>query len=213
MPPAPPTFSTITCWPKTSERRGARTRPRASAPPPAANGTTMVTGRVGQFCALAIIAIMGSASTPASAAAMVVLGIVTSWFKFASSLLRLFCGRGRSLPGHAGGLDRGRPFLDLALDEFLQVPRRPALGRDQIAADLSQPRLHGGSCHRRDGRVMELLDDRRGSALGQEECQPVVGCEILEALLLRAGEIRQVGRAVLGQDRDPLHGLAFDLRN
>src|SRR5215469_11143815 len=53
MPPAPPAFSTMTCWPKTSARRAARMRPMTSAPPPAANGTTIVSGRLGQPCAVA----------------------------------------------------------------------------------------------------------------------------------------------------------------
>ena len=51
MPPPPPTFSMITCWPSASERPTARTRPAVSDELPAANGTTMVTGRVGQLCA------------------------------------------------------------------------------------------------------------------------------------------------------------------
>ncbi len=51
MPPAPPTFSTMTCWLSTSDRRLAMTRPSTSVPPPAAKPTTMVTGRFGQFCA------------------------------------------------------------------------------------------------------------------------------------------------------------------
>jgi len=51
MPAAAPTFSTITCWPKPWLRYGANTRPTTSNAPPAANGTTMVTGRVGQSCA------------------------------------------------------------------------------------------------------------------------------------------------------------------
>ena len=38
---------------RSSERRCARMRPMTSAPPPAANGTTMVTGRSGQSCAAA----------------------------------------------------------------------------------------------------------------------------------------------------------------
>src|SRR5215475_5398475 len=51
MPPAPPTFSTIICWPSRSESDVARIRPIESIGPPAANGTTRVTGRVGQSCA------------------------------------------------------------------------------------------------------------------------------------------------------------------
>jgi len=51
MPAAAPTFSTITCWPKLWLSCGAKMRPMTSNAPPAANGTTMVTGRVGQSCA------------------------------------------------------------------------------------------------------------------------------------------------------------------
>src|SRR4030095_521478 len=50
MPPAPPTFSTTTCCPKSSERRGATMRATMSLELPAANGTTIVIGLVGQLC-------------------------------------------------------------------------------------------------------------------------------------------------------------------
>src|SRR5437762_11928241 len=63
MPPAPPTFSTITCWPKSSERRGVRIRAMTSDVPPAAAATTMVTGRVGQSCAAAGAAVTTTAAT------------------------------------------------------------------------------------------------------------------------------------------------------
>src|ERR1019366_995642 len=53
MPPAPPTFSMITCWPSSSDKRGASTRAMVSVAPPAPNGTTMVTGRVRHVCAAA----------------------------------------------------------------------------------------------------------------------------------------------------------------
>src|ERR1700722_13609473 len=53
MPPAPPTFSMMTRWPRISPRRAARMRPMMSTAPPATNGITMVTGRSGQFCAAA----------------------------------------------------------------------------------------------------------------------------------------------------------------
>jgi hypothetical protein len=52
MPPAPPTFSKSTGWPKSSESRDAKIRPKTSPALPAANGYTIVTGRLGQFCAL-----------------------------------------------------------------------------------------------------------------------------------------------------------------
>src|SRR5262249_43528433 len=64
MPPAPPTFSTTTCWPSSSLMRCAMMRPMVSCGPPAANGMTIVTGRVGKSWALA-----GPISASAAAAA------------------------------------------------------------------------------------------------------------------------------------------------
>src|SRR5262249_2832054 len=52
MPPAPPTFSKSTGWPKSSESRDAKIRPKTSPALPAANGYTIVTSRVGHRCAL-----------------------------------------------------------------------------------------------------------------------------------------------------------------
>src|SRR3954468_12403008 len=96
MPPAPPTFSTITVQPSNSESRGARIRPIRSPPPPAANGTTIVTGRVGYSCAAA-----GAISAQTSAAA-------TSE-------------RRTSLATDAAGLDGAFPFLDLGGDELGEI--------------------------------------------------------------------------------------------
>jgi hypothetical protein len=47
VPPAPPTFSTTTCWPSARVIDSASTRATVSLGPPAANGTIIVTGRVG----------------------------------------------------------------------------------------------------------------------------------------------------------------------
>src|SRR5262249_40785224 len=62
VPPAPLGFSTTTCWPRTSLSPWARMRPATSLGPPAANGTTRVSGRVGKFCAGAVPAEASSAS-------------------------------------------------------------------------------------------------------------------------------------------------------
>src|SRR5215470_18741040 len=51
VPPAPPRFSTTTCWPSVLLMRSATSRARASLPPPAGNGTTSVIGRDGKVCA------------------------------------------------------------------------------------------------------------------------------------------------------------------
>src|SRR5262245_19479139 len=80
MPAAAPTFSTITCWPKLMLRCGAKTRAKTSNAPPAANGTTMVTGRVGQSCACAD---EHKATSAAAAAAILILGmaVLPDWSK------------------------------------------------------------------------------------------------------------------------------------
>ena len=53
VPPAPPTFSTITGWPSDVFIRSETTRATMSVMPPAANGTMTVTGLVGKPCACA----------------------------------------------------------------------------------------------------------------------------------------------------------------
>src|SRR5438270_639866 len=75
MPAAAPTFSTITCWCRISLSRGANTRPITSNAPPAANGTTMVTGRVGHSCAgaLAVVAASAAMATTIRRASMGIL--------------------------------------------------------------------------------------------------------------------------------------------
>src|SRR6266850_3573736 len=55
LPPAPVTFSTTTVWPRLFVIRSAMIRPIASVGPPAENGTTIVTGRAGKFCADATV--------------------------------------------------------------------------------------------------------------------------------------------------------------
>src|SRR5262245_63235267 len=73
MPPAPPTFSTTTCWPSNSLMRCAMTRPIVSCGPPAANGMTIVTGRVGKSWAVAWPAETSAANAAASSAFFIVV--------------------------------------------------------------------------------------------------------------------------------------------
>src|SRR2546423_8903068 len=51
LPPAPVTFSTTTVCPRLFVIRSAMMRAIVSVGPPAENGTTIVTGRAGKFCA------------------------------------------------------------------------------------------------------------------------------------------------------------------
>src|SRR5258708_5127539 len=100
MPPAPPTFSTITVAPKFSPRRGPMIRPRISLPLPAANGTTMVTGRTGQSSATA----GAVAATIATNAAIILTPCMVPPISLKNSVRR-----------DVGRLDDRPPFLDLGL--------------------------------------------------------------------------------------------------
>src|SRR5262245_24303733 len=73
MPPAPPTFSTTTVWPSNSPMRCATMRPMVSCGPPAANGMTMVTGRVGKSWAPAGAANASAAKAAANSAFFIVV--------------------------------------------------------------------------------------------------------------------------------------------
>src|SRR5262245_6175922 len=70
MPPAPPTFSMMICWPSVALIAGASTRATTSLGPPAANVTTRVNGRVGQSCAASGITAPASTSAAASVTAL-----------------------------------------------------------------------------------------------------------------------------------------------
>src|SRR6478736_10321646 len=54
LPAAPAVFSTSTVWPSVLPMRSASSRAMVSVGPPAENGTTRVTGRLGKPCAAAM---------------------------------------------------------------------------------------------------------------------------------------------------------------
>ena len=151
-------------------------------------------------------ALSGRATTPPHRGVAAGNGVTRTAYSFLIRRLR------RSIDADAARPDRGGPLLGFARHEFLQVIRRPAVGRDNRHADLLQPFLYRGCVHGRNRRIVELLDHRRGRALGQEEAAPEIRIEIDEALFVRAWEIRQDRRAITRQDRNRLHRLAFDLR-
>src|SRR5712691_7834154 len=198
MPPAPPTFSITIAWPRISAIRAATMRPATSIELPAVNETIMVIGLLGQFCACA----GDSSASAVPIAAQRVLTILLS----SSRVAALFGGDARAP-------DWNGPFLDLGLDKLLQIVRRAPLARNGGDADLAQPlahrrRIDGGACG-----LVELLHDRGGRALGQEEAVPGPGVEIGDALFEDACEIRQDRRALLRQHRDRLDLSALDLRS
>src|SRR4030095_13693798 len=51
VPPAPPWFSMMICWPISFDTWAAMSRAMPSVGPPAVNGTTQVTVLAGQLCA------------------------------------------------------------------------------------------------------------------------------------------------------------------
>ena len=69
VPPAPVTFSTTTGWPRSFAMPSATMREITSVGPPAENGTTIVTGRLGKGCCARRAAGAASASGMAAAAA------------------------------------------------------------------------------------------------------------------------------------------------
>src|SRR5262245_38368392 len=69
----------------------------------------------------------------------------------------------------AGRLDGGAPLLDLALDELLQILRRAAVGGNQRDPELVHAFRQRRRVHHLHRRRIELLDDVRRRALGQEE--------------------------------------------
>src|SRR5437868_4363678 len=81
----------------------------------------------------------------------------------------------RSIHRQTTRLDWNGPLLDFALDEFLQVLRRPALGFDHSCTDLLQALLHRWRFHRLEGGVVQLLYDRRGRTLRQKKRVPSTG--------------------------------------
>ncbi|MNT64360.1 hypothetical protein D3C72_2022530 [compost metagenome] len=66
LPPAPARLSTMTDWPSSVVSAWPMMRARMSVVPPAAKGTTMVTGLLGKACAIA--ALLPSRPAPAMAA-------------------------------------------------------------------------------------------------------------------------------------------------
>src|SRR5436853_6032336 len=103
VPPAPPTFSMTTGWPSDTLMRSATTRARMSEPPPAGNGTIMVTGFDGKLCARAPTMPASTAHT-ITTISLVILRLRD--FARETNLLRLH------VCGFIRRLDHRRPLVD-----------------------------------------------------------------------------------------------------
>src|SRR4051794_2696957 len=209
MPPAPPMFSTTICCPRLSLTRGAMSRAATSTGPPAVNGTTIVTGRVGHSCAVAA-AVNVIMVASANAVAFAIVNVVPD------------CRRERMdedawMPASIGGggsarLDRVRPFYQFAWDELGEIFRRAPFRRCDVEAQAFQALMHPGKVERIARRLGEAAHDRLGRPARQEECVPAVGVEAGEALLLRGREFRQDAAASWREQRNGFHRLAADER-
>src|SRR5690349_12476585 len=109
-------------------------RAAKSTGPPAGNGTTRVTGRVGQFsgevCACAAAAIT------ANTAARIALTMSSSPGRASLFLFRP-CGRtATSISDDAGGLDHLAPALDVLRQILRKIFRRALLWRQDFKAEL-----------------------------------------------------------------------------
>src|SRR5438132_8337889 len=83
-----------------------------------------------------------------------------------------------SIHAHAGGLDGASPFLDLALDEFLQILRRPASRRYHARDDVLEALLHHCVIHGGQRCSAKFLHDGSWGALGEKNGKPDLGFEI-----------------------------------
>src|SRR5262249_61343601 len=113
--------------------------------------------------------------------------------------------------GNAACLDRSGPFLDFALDEFLQIVRRSARLGGKVGADLAHAQLHRRRIDGRERGRMQLLDDRMRRAFRQEQSKPVRGVEIAQALLVRGCLIGQARRAISREDCGRLDSAACSI--
>src|SRR5215207_4378027 len=206
MPAAAPTFSTTMVWPSISPMRCAWMRALTSTPPPAANGTISVMGRVGHSCACTDPA---QASTPANAAMNVFCIVVLLVWKIRSIISAWQSG---SFPAHAAGLDWASPFLDFTRNVRGQVFGAAALRRHNRDADRLQALAHRGRVHRLARRLVEPTHDRLRSFRGQHDRAPGAAVELRESGLLGRWQIGQHGHPIGPQNGNGLDHAALDLR-
>jgi hypothetical protein len=126
VPAAAPTFSTTMVWPRISPIASACSRALASTPPPAANGTISVIGRVGQSCAGAVA---GKAARAATAATVIRSVVIDNSI---------------SIEIDAARFDRLDPAGKLRFHELRQEFRRPPILRRHHDADCLEAIDHGG---------------------------------------------------------------------
>src|SRR4051794_40547505 len=104
--PPPGRFSIRTCWSQLFESRSPTMRAITSVGPPAANGTTIRTGWVGQARAFARLAVMPDASADAAASAKQRRGVQKKYTQPPSANAK------EKLYGPPGAFDYGEAWRD-----------------------------------------------------------------------------------------------------
>src|SRR3979411_2367735 len=94
--------------------------------------------------------------------------------------------RSLSVQADAAGLDDPRPLGDLAAEEFLEIVRRAAVGRDDGDARAPEPLLRRRRVQRLGCRIEQPLRDFRWRSLRKKEAAPEISLEIGQGLLLGA---------------------------
>src|SRR5262245_6636678 len=166
VPPAPPRFSTTTCWPSTSETRAAMMRATMSEPLPGPNGTTSVTKRLGQLCAFDVCAV--DAPAPSASAARLAMPRLWRYLSRLTAVSRFvrFCWIVRRAGERAPELFRRQRHIDHARHAGARQRIGNGVGqRGQRAGDAALARaLHAERILRRRHRVK--LGDERRQAVG-----------------------------------------------
>src|SRR5258708_25217809 len=209
MPPAPPTSSTMTCWPKISESRALKMRAKMSSEEPAANVTTRVTGRTGHSWACAGRAAEPNptnAAAPAARCREPRRGI----FMGPRSEIRETC---NSIQLDVGGPDDRCPARDLALDQRGQGLLPASRFVRNLVSELTQALARGSIVERLVERLGEPVEDRLRRRLGCEKRIPAARLELRKPGLPGRGQIRQLWTALGRCDRIGLDGARLQLRS
>src|SRR5882672_902949 len=162
-------------------------RAAKSTGPPAGNGTTRVTGRVGQFsgevCACAAAAM--TANTAANTA--------LTMFVLPGQTIAFFVPPARapapSIGDDACSLDHLAPALDVLRQILGQIFRRALVRRQDFEPELFQALADVGVVDGVAHRLVELAHDRIRCALRQEESVPDGRLDAWQALLAGGPEV------------------------
>src|SRR6478735_4768762 len=214
VPPAPPTFSTITGWPSDAFMCSATMRATMSVMPPAGNGTMSVTGFDGNDCACtakALPSIAPSATRKHSSRDFMRFSRTGEASMTRASAPRKAAGRALFSLDAVGPDDRP-PLVELALMIGVQRLRRQLRRLRNAHAERRDTLLHRRIGERLDHRVVELGDNVLRRALRRPQTVPERDVHSGDADLLHGRHFGQAGVALSPHHRVGLHLASGDMR-